>query len=78
MTTSTAQQIQAGIDARIDQPILNAAATISLAYATMLGLDGTSLDDAVDQAWTPGGPSKDILRKRIAFRRAHPDQVTQP
>lgn len=74
-TTTIRQQIQNGIDARVDQTIVNAAAPLTLAYRTMLGLDGTSLDDAVDQAYTPTGPPRDVIRARIEFRRAHPDQL---
>ncbi|GAA1333801.1 hypothetical protein GCM10009592_28330 [Brachybacterium rhamnosum] len=74
-TTQIRNQIQAGITARIDQPILNAAQPLTLAYRTLFGWDGTTLDDAVEQAYTPTGPSRDILRARIAFRRAHPQQL---
>lgn len=74
-TTQIQQQVQNGIDARIDQTIVNAAAPMTLAYRTMLGLDGTSIDDAVEQAYTPTGPSRDVIRTRIEFRRAHPDQL---
>ncbi|MGO2311662.1 MAG: hypothetical protein ACTH6A_06530 [Brachybacterium tyrofermentans] len=76
-STSVREQIQAGIDARIDQKIINAAAPMTLAYRTMLGLDGTSLDDAVEAAYTPTGPPRDVIRARIEFRRAHPDQLVQ-
>lgn len=69
---NTRNQIQAGIDARTDQPILNAAAALSLGYRTLYGYDGTSVDDAARQAWTPTGPSLEILRARIAHRRGLP------
>ena len=75
MSTKIRTQIQAGIDARIDQPILHAVQPLALAYRTLLGWDGTSLDDAVDQAWTPTGPSKAIIRQRIEFRRANPHRL---
>lgn len=68
-------QIQQGIDARTDQPILNAAKPLALAYRTLLGWDGTSINDAVDQAYTPTGPSKAIIRQRIEFRRANPNRL---
>lgn len=74
-TTQIRAQIQHGIDARIDQPILHAAQPLALAYRTLLGHDGTSIDDAVDQAWTPTGPSKAIIRARIEFRRANPHRL---
>ncbi|ATG52076.1 hypothetical protein CFK38_11500 [Brachybacterium vulturis] len=47
-------------------------------YRTMLGLDGTSIDDAVEQAYTPTGPSRDVIRARLEFRRAHPDRLHPP
>lgn len=72
------RQVQAGIDARTDQAIVNAAAPLVLGYRTMLGIDGTSIDDAVEQALTPTGPPRDVIRKRIEFRRAHPDQLHPP
>lgn len=79
MTATTIRgQIQHGIDARVDQTIVNAAAPLTLAYRTMLGHDGTSLDDAVEQAYTPTGPPRDVIRARIEFRRAHPDQLRAP
>lgn len=52
-----------------------AAAPLVQAYRTMLGLDGTTVDDAVDLVWTPTGPSREQIRARIKFRRAHPDQL---
>lgn len=79
MTTNRIRaQVQAGIDARIDQPILHAAQPLALAYRTLLGWDGTSIDDAVDQAYTPTGPSKAIIRQRIEFRRANPHLLHPP
>lgn len=72
------EQIAGGIAARVDEPIVHAAAAIELGYRTMLGLDGTSLDDAVEAAYTPTGPSREVLRERIAWRRAHPDLVGAP
>lgn len=55
--------------------IEQAAKPLAAAYRTMLGHDGTSIDDAVDQAYTPTGPSREVIRARIAHRRAHPDQL---
>lgn len=75
MTATITAQVQAGIDARVDQTVTNAAAPLALAYRTMLGHDGTSIDDAVDQAYTPTGPPRHIIRARIEFRRAHPHQL---
>lgn len=72
MSTGT-EKAQGGIDARTAEPILNAAAALSIGYATMLGLDGTSLDDAVERAYTPTGPSREVIRARIAFRRGLTD-----
>lgn len=75
MSTTIQHQVQSGIDARTDQHIHNAATPLVLAYRTLFGWDGTSIDDAVEQAWTPTGPSRDIIRARITFRRAHPDRL---
>lgn len=55
----------------------HAASPLVQAYRTMLGLDGTTVDDAVEQAWTPTGPSRDELRARIIHRRAHPDTTAR-
>ncbi len=70
--SAIAKTIQGGIDARVDEPVLNAAAALSIGYASMLGLDGTSLDEAVERAYTPTGPSREVIRARIAFRRGLP------
>lgn len=75
---SVREQITGGIAARVDEPVANAAAAIELGYHTMLGLDGTSLEDAVEAAWTPTGPSREVLRERIAWRRAHPNVAAAP
>lgn len=75
MTTTITAQAQASIDAPVDQSVTRAAAPLALAYRTMLGHDGTSIDDAVNQAYTPTGPPRHIIRARIEFRRAHPDQL---
>lgn len=77
-TTEIRQQVQAGIEARLDQPILNAAQPLALAYRTLLGWDGTSIDDAVEQAYTPTGPTRDVIRARIEFRRANPHRLHAP
>lgn len=55
--------------------INHAAEPLAQAYRTMLGWDGTSIADAVDQAYTPTGPSKDVIRARIEFRRANPHRL---
>lgn len=73
--TTIQEQVQAGIDTRTDQTIINAAQPLVLGYRTMLGLDGTTIDDAVEQAYTPTGPPRDVIRARIEFRRAHPGQL---
>lgn len=46
------------------------AEALSVGYRTLLGYDGSSIDDAVEAALTPSGPSKDVLRARIEERRA--------
>lgn len=65
-------QIQAGINARtrMDMP-LGAGVALSRAYRKMLGLDGTSVEDAARAAHTPTGPSVTELEDRIRARRAH-------
>ena len=78
MSTTIRAQIQHGVDARVDQPVLNAGKPLALAYRTLLGWDGTSIDDAVEQAWTPTGPSRDSIRARIEFRRANPHRLHAP
>lgn len=75
MTATIRDQIQHGINARVDQTVINASAPLTLAYRTMLGHDGTSLEEAVEQAYTPTGPPREVIRARIEFRRAHPDQL---
>lgn len=75
MTATIREQIQHGIDIRVDQTVINASAPLALAYRTMLGHDGTSIDDAVEQAYTPTGPPREVIRARIEFRRANPDQL---
>lgn len=74
MTTKTIQQqVQAGIDARIDQdPAVRMGRGYSVAYAIMLGYDGSTVEQAVEAAWKPGGPSRDEIRKHIEWRRADP------
>ncbi|GAA1714776.1 hypothetical protein [Brachybacterium phenoliresistens] len=74
MTTKTIQQqVQAGIDARVDQdPAVRMGRGYSVAYATMLGHDGSTVEQAVEAAWKPGGPSRDEIRRHIEWRRADP------
>lgn len=68
---SVRTQIDTGIHNRLTNPTY-AATPLTAAYRTLLGYDGTSIDDAVDLAWTPTGPSKAQIRARIEFRRANP------
>lgn len=86
MTTEKIRaQVQAGIDARTLDPeelaarraelITLEAERLKRMTASMLGFDGTSLEDAVDAAYRPGGLSRAELRAGIEFRRAHPDQA---
>ena len=66
------EQVQAGLDARLARPVDAAAHPLAAAYRTLFGWDGSSVDDAVEAAWTPTGPSREAIRARIEFRRAHP------
>lgn len=50
-------------------PIALATTALTAAARTMYGLDGTSIDAAVDAAWTPTGPDKDTLRASITRLR---------
>lgn len=51
-------------------PIAAAAAILSRGYRSMLGLDGTSVEDAARAAFTPSGPPVEELEARIRARRA--------
>lgn len=42
---------------------------LSRAYRRMLGLDGTSVEDAARAAYTPTGPPVDEIEERIRGRR---------
>ncbi|PWH05219.1 hypothetical protein DEO23_14155 [Brachybacterium endophyticum] len=73
MTQPTVRdQIQAGINARtrMDMP-LGTGVAFSRAYRQMLGLDGTSVEDAARAAHTPTGPPIHVLEDKIRARRAH-------
>lgn len=54
-----------------DQAIRVASQSITEAYTTLLGLDGSSVEDAARAAWTPTGPDLPVLIDRIRHRRAH-------
>lgn len=59
-----------------DECIQSAAAPLALAYVTALGLDGTSVEDAAKAAYTPTGPSRKELERRItALRAKHAGEV---
>ena len=70
-------QIDTGIRNRLTNPTY-AATPLTAAYRTLFGWDGTSIDDAVEQAWTPTGPSREQIRARIEFRRANPHLLHPP
>jgi hypothetical protein len=54
-----------------DQAIQAAAQPITDGYTTLLGLDGTSVEQAARAAWTPTGPELPELIDRITAVRAH-------
>ena len=75
MTTQQQERVRELVDTGIRNRLGNptyAATPLTAAYRTLLGYDGTSIDDAVELAWTPTGPSKAQIRQRIEFRRATP------
>lgn len=53
------------------QALTAAAEPLTQAYACLLGLDGSTVEQAARAAWTPGGPSLTDLIDRITDRRAH-------
>lgn len=55
--------------------IAEAAKILARGYRTMLGYDGSTVEEAVEAAYTPTGPPRSELRERIKFRRAHPDRL---
>lgn len=70
-TRSIREQVQAGIDARLANPTGTEFDRILAAGgARMLGLDGTSVEDAARQAKCAGGPSLEELEQAIRDRRA--------
>lgn len=52
------------------QAIRAASQPLTEAYARLLGLDGSSVEDAAHAAWTPTGPDLPTLIARIRHRRA--------
>lgn len=52
-----------------DTAIAQAGAAITSAYVTLLGLDGSTPEEAAAAAWTPSGPSRDEIAARIRTRR---------
>lgn len=53
----------------VDERIAAAARILSRAYRTMLGFDGTSVEDAARAAYTPTGPPVEEIEERIRERR---------
>lgn len=49
--------------------VKEAAKAWAAGYRVMLGLDGTSVEDAADQAYTPSGPAREVLVEQIRRRR---------
>lgn len=47
-----------------------AARAWSAGYRTLLGFDGSTVDEAVEAALRSPGPSREELRRRIIARRA--------
>jgi hypothetical protein len=50
--------------------VARAAQAWSRGYRTVLGLDGSTVDEAVEAALTPTGPPREELRRRLIARRA--------
>lgn len=53
-----------------EQAILAAAEPLTRAYTAMLGLDGTTVEQAARAAYTPTGPAFADLIDRITAMRA--------
>lgn len=53
----------------VNERIAAAARILSGAYRTMLGLDGTTVEDAARAAYTPTGPPVEEIEERIRARR---------
>jgi hypothetical protein len=50
--------------------VARAAQAWSRGYRTVLGLDGSTVDEAVEAALTPTGPPREERRRRLIARRA--------
>jgi len=62
-----------------EEAIKSAAEPLADAYVIMLGLDGTSVEDAARAAWTPTGPPLHELEAGIRARRdAHHGTQARP
>lgn len=55
-------------------PINAAAPALSTGYRTMLGFDGSTVEEAARAAYTPTGPPIAELERRIRERRERPAQ----
>lgn len=76
MSTTIREQIQGGIDARVDVEPLGDAEFLRILAAAgtrMLGRDGASIEEAARQAVVAGGPSIEELQEMIRERRRHPE-----
>lgn len=49
--------------------IARAARAWGIGYRTVIGYDGSSVDEAVEAAYTPTGPPREELRRRLIARR---------
>lgn len=69
------EQVQAGIDARLENPTgTEFDRVLAAAGARMLGMDGASVEEAARQAKCAGGPSLEVLVEQIRARRQHPSE----
>ena len=75
---SIREQVDQALAARIGEPVLNAGRAWTLPYETLYGLDGSTVEQAVEVAYTPSGPSREVLRAGIEYRRAHRDHGRLP
>lgn len=53
------------------QAVIDAGQVLTRAYASMLGLDGTTVEEAAQRALTPTGPCYEQLVREICASRAH-------